>query len=222
MTDAPVFIGGHSLGGQRAYQYAYSRLVRNLRVDGIYALAPPMPGDGVIGNLFRANQATMSIRGLWNQRDIVPRVPIDMELLNEEFEQPWTLIETDESPTSTTRRLIDIDPYHNISLYVAGAQKVPDDPGVAVKLGEAAVQIERLYITDEGWDWINPVNGAYWAMKVMPSGARLMIPRGTQTAWEWFQDFDAFQIPVLGARMPRGGWSGVAAIEAELDRVLAA
>ena len=51
---------------------------------------------------------------------------------------------------------------------------------------------------------------------------RLMIPRGTQTAWEWFQDFDAFQIPVLGARMPRGGWSGVAAIEAELDRVLAA
>jgi pimeloyl-ACP methyl ester carboxylesterase len=221
VSDHPVYIGGHSLGGQRTYQYAYSRLTRGLRVDGIYALAPPMPGVGVIGNTFRAHQATMSIRGLWNQRDIVPRVPVDMELLNEEFEQPWTLIETDEPPTAATRKFIDIDPYHNIALYVAGAKKIPDDPGVAIKLGDAADLIERLYNTADGWDWINPVNGSYFAMKIMPNGARLMIPRGTQTALEWLQDFDAFQIPVLGARMPRGGWSGVAAVQDQLDAQLA-
>lgn len=218
--SGPVWIGGHSLGGGRTYQYAYSRLMRGLRVDGIYALAPPMPGNSTMGNVFRKYQAAMSVRGLWNGRDIVPKYPVDMEDLDEEFEQPWPLIEVNVPPTPQTRQFIDIDPWHNINLYVAAAKTVPDDPGVAIKLGEAAELINRLYQTADGWDYLHPVNGAYWGGMRMANGARMLIPRGTETAWEWVQDFDAFEIPVLGARMSRGSWSGVAPVEPELDAFL--
>lgn len=216
----PIFIAGHSLGGARAFQYAYSRIKRGLRVDGIYALASPNPGDKAIGQILFANRAGMTIRSLKNRRDLVTDVPVDIVLIGEEYVQPWTFDEINEPPVGN-----DYDPIfadHHIGLYQAGARKVPDNPGVAVSLADAADQIARLYQTDEGWDWINPTNGAYWAMKVMPSGARLMIPRGTVTVREWMQDLDAAQTFVLGAKMSRGFWQGVAAIEPELDRVLAA
>ena len=219
MSDVPIFIAGHSLGAARAWEYAYSRLFRGLRVDGVYALAPPRPGNHMISVEISAHSERLSLRSLWNLRDIVPAVPIDLELLNEEFEQPWPTVEITEPPTDP--KYIDIDPDHNISLYVAGAKKIPDDAGVAITLGDAADQIQRLYQTTDGWDWINAVSGSYFGMKVMPNGAKLMMPRGTITAKEWLMDFDAIQIDVLNARMSRGFWSGIAAVQDELDAQLA-
>jgi hypothetical protein len=220
VTDAPVFIGGHSLGGARAPAYAYSRIKRGLRVDGIYMLAPPKPGNHTIAQtLFSARARFQQVRSLWNGRDYVPALPIDLELLNEEYLPVWQSDEVYEPPAPGTP--IDLDPWHNIALYQAGARKIPDNPGVAIPLAAAADEIARLYDDVTGWDWINPVDGAYWAMKIFPSGAKLMIPRGTKTAREWLQDFDAVQIDVMGARMARGFWAGVAAVQDALDAQLA-
>jgi hypothetical protein len=121
----------------------------------------------------------------------------------------------------TVDMTLDADPYHHISNYVAGAKTIPDNPGVAIALGDAADQIALLYQTDQGWDWINPVNGEYAAVKAMPNGAKLAIFRGSVTPLDFLCDFDASEIVVLGAKMPRGGWNGVAAIESQLDEVLA-
>jgi pimeloyl-ACP methyl ester carboxylesterase len=212
-----VFIAGHSLGGQRAWQYAYSRIKRGLRVDGVYALAPSQPGDKAIGQIMWAARAGMTVRSLKNGRDYVPSLPISIKLIGEEFCQPWPMDEINETVDMT----LDADPYHHISNYVAGAKTIPDNPGVAITLGDAADQIALLYQTDQGWDWISPVDGAYWAMRRFPNGAKLMIPRGSATPLDFLLDFDASEILVQGAKMPRGGWSGVAAIESQLDEVLA-
>src|SRR5580692_5534659 len=97
MTDHPVFIAGHSLGGQRAFQYAYSRIKRGLRVDAIYALAPSRPGDKAIGQILWAARAGMTVRSLKNRRDYVPSLPVSIELIGEEFCQPWPLDEINET-----------------------------------------------------------------------------------------------------------------------------
>ena len=208
-----VYIGGHSLGAAEAYEYAFSRIRRGLRVDGIYCLAPPRPGDSVLANTLLASIKVA--RALKNRRDIVPSVPVDIEWLGEEYVQPYPFEEIDEKPTT-----IGLFADHNITLYAAGAQKLKP-LGVSVEIGEAATQIARLYIDDTGWDWINPVNGRFWAMKIMPSGAKLMIRRGSVTVEDWLMDFDAIQIPVLGANVSRGFWSGVQPVESVMDQQLA-
>jgi hypothetical protein len=208
-----VYIGGHSLGGAEAYEYAFSRIKRGLRVDGIYCLAPPRPGDSTLANTLLASVKVA--RALKNRRDIVPSVPVDIELLDEEYVQPYPLIEINEKPTT-----FGLDADHNIALYVAGAQKLKP-LGVSVEIGEAAIQIARLYTDTTGWDWISTVNGRYWAMIVMPSGAKLMIRRGSVTLRDWLDDFDAVQIPVMGARVSQGFWAGVAPMESVMDQQLA-
>ena len=213
-----IFISGHSLGGQRAWQYAYSRIKRGLRVDGIYCLAPSKPGNRVIGQvLFAARAQFQAVRALKNRRDYVPSLPIDMEMIGEQYEQPWRLDEIDEAPSGPP----DLDPDHAIALYVAGAKKIPDSPGVAIPLGAAADLVARLYVAADGWAWISPVSGAYAAVATLPNGARQAVFRGTQTPLEWLQDFDAAEIDVMGARMPRGGWAGVAAVQDAMDAALA-
>jgi hypothetical protein len=109
---------------------------------------------------------------------------------------------------------------HNIALYAAGAQKLKP-LGVPVEIDEAATRIARLYTDATGWDWINPINGRYWAMKIMPSGAKSMIRRGSVTVQDWLDDSDAIQIPVMGARMSQGFWAGVQPIESVMDQQLA-
>jgi hypothetical protein len=212
-----VFIGAHSLGAQRAFEYAYSRIKRGLRVDGIYALAPSQPGNKAITQILWAARAGMTVRSLKNRRDFVPSLPINIALIGEEFCQPWPMDEVNE----TVNMSCDIDPDHHIENYVAGAHKIPDNPGVAITLGAAADQVELLYKTDQGWDWIHPVDGQYFAMRQFANGAKLLIPRGSVTPLDFLKDFDASETLVLGAKMPRGGWSGVAAVEAQLDAVLA-
>lgn len=207
-----VYIGGHSLGAAAAYEYAYSRMRRGLRVDGIYALAPPQPGDRMLA--VGLAQVPL-VRALKNRRDIVTAVPIDIAWLGEEYVQPRPLEEIDEKPLSGG-----LFRDHSVTLYAAGAAKLPPR-GVSVEIGAAAAEIARLYVDATGWDWISDVDGLYWAMKVMPSGAKLMIRRGTMTVHDWLDDFDAIMIPVLGARMSRGFWGGVAPIESILDQQLA-
>ena len=208
-----VYIGGHSLGAAEAYEYAFSRIKRGLRVDGIYCLAPPRPGDSVLASTLLA--AVTVARALKNRRDVVPSVPVDIAWMNEEYVQPYPFEEINEKPTT-----IGLFADHNINLYAAGAQKLKP-LGVSVEIGEAATQIARLYIDATGWDWINPVNGRYWAMKIMPSGAKLMIRRGSVAVEDWLMDFDAIQIPVLGAQVSRGFWSGVQPVESVMDQQLA-
>ena len=211
-----VFFAAHSLGAARIWQAAYSRIKRGLRVDGIYALASPMPGNKAIRQIIFANRATMTIRSLKNRRDHVTAVPVSIELIGEEFEQPWPFDEINELP-SDNGFFAD----HHIGLYQAGARKVPDNPVAAITLADAADQVARLYTDPTGWDWIHSVDGEYTAMKVMPNGAKLVIPRGSITALDWLDDFDAAEIIVHGAKMSRGFWRGVAPIESQLDAVLA-
>lgn len=212
MPDGDVYICGHSLGAARAYEYAFSRVKRGLRVDGIYALAPPNPGDSAIG----AGLAQVPIiRALKNRRDLVPDVPVDMPLIGEEYVQPRPFEEINEPPIGLPTLWAD----HSVALYVAGARKLPQY-GASVALADAADQIARLYQDATGWDWINPVDGDYWAMKIMPNGARLMLARGSVTLRDWLDDFDATMTPVLGAKMSCGFWRGIEPVQDALDAQL--
>lgn len=202
-----VFITGHSLGGSRALQYGWSRVRRGLRVDGVFAFAPPNPGDRKIGvdYAYARNRGMIGI-SVKNHRDLVTDVPVDVEALGEEYVQPWPFTEIHE-PGAV------LDPWfllrdHHVELYRAGVNKLPAVAG-AVGLNEAMDQVVELYNTDSGWDWLNPVDGAWWAMRVMPSGAKLMIARGSRTEKDWMDDFDALQITVMGARVSEGFWRGI-------------
>lgn len=220
MITAPVFIGGHSLGAAHAFLYAWSRIKRGLPVAGIYALASPNPGDSTIRQTLESHQAIngLTVSSLWNGRDYVPGVPIDIELFDEDYARPWADTEIYEVPPD---RPIKLDAWHGIALYQAGAHKLPPS-GAAVELGTGADLIARLYQTADGWDWISPVDGAYWAIKILPNGARLAIARGSVTLADWLDDFDARQIVVMGARVSEGFWRGVAAAQEALDAHLAA
>lgn len=216
MSECPVFIGGHSLGGADAYEYAYSRLVRGLRVDGLFVLAPARPGDAMITARFKATKG-LTIRGIANVGDPIPGVPFDMAFLDEDYEQPWPLEEIDETPAPGSDIIFG---RHQVRLYERGCAKLPQGNG-PILLSQAAHEIARLYDDAANWDWINPVDGLYWAM-IKINGARLMIRRGSTTKTDWFrEDFNAVEIPILGARMSRGFWMGVGPIEEKLDAALA-
>ena len=190
--------------------------MRGLRVDGIYAFASPNPGDGMIG---RALSAVPMIRSLRNGRDIVPDLPVDIAMFGEEYVQPRAFIEINEVPAPNDP--LGFFAWHEAALYAAGAIKL-QELGAAVTLAEAARAVVDLYITANSWDWINPVDGTYWALQIMPNGARLLIARGTETAHDWISDFDATQITTMGARMSVGFWSGVGPILGELDKAVSA
>lgn len=209
-----VFIAGHSLGAARAYEYAYSRVMRGLRVDGIYALAPPNPGCAAIGAALAHVPVVTAVK---NGRDLVPDVPVDIELLGEQYVQPRPFVEIHEPPAPG-----DVDflaRWHRTGLYVAGVHKL-QATGAAIELAPAADLVARLYLDADDWDWINPVNGAWWAMRRMPSGARLMIARGSATLLDWLDDFDATMVDVMGARMSAGFWAGIEPVQDMLDAQL--
>lgn len=209
MSDE-IFIAGHSLGAARAYQYAYSRIMRGLRVDGIYAFAPPNPGNSVIGDVLK--QVPL-IRALKNGRDIVPDVPVDIAWIGEEYVQPRSLEEVNEAPPANAEPIFG---WHSMDLYLAGARKLTDARSAPIAISFAAEQVSRLYHDGNGWDWINIVDGAYWA-ELSVNGARLLIARGSATLHDWLDDFDAAQILVMNARMARGFWRGVGPMQEQLD-----
>ena len=202
-----VFIAGHSLGGARALLYAWARVRRGLPVTGVYAFAPPNPGEAKIGeDLAYAVARGMVAVSVKNHRDLVCDVPVDVEELDEEYVQPFAFTEISE-PGSL------LDPWfllrdHHKELYQAGVRKLPAIGG-AVTLQQAMAEVVQLYDTSEGWDWLNPVDGAWWALRKFTNGARLIIPRGSKTEKDWLDDFDALQIKVLGARVSAGFWRGI-------------
>jgi hypothetical protein len=57
-------------------------------------------------------------------------------------------------------------------------------------------------------------------MKVMPSGARLLIARGTVDVHDWLADLDADMVTVMGAKMSVGFWSGIGPVLGSLDQAL--
>jgi len=58
-------------------------------------------------------------------------------------------------------------------------------------------------------------------MKIMPSGAKLMIRRGSKTGTDWLaEDLDFTQIDVFGAKVSRGFWKSVASVQNQLDAQL--
>jgi hypothetical protein len=215
MSDAPIFFCGHSLGASRAILAAWSRLKRGLRVDGVYAFAPPNPGDSSIGAEFW-KRPTIVTQTLKNRRELVMDVPVDIEFLHEEYDQPWSATEINEY----TRGFDTWGPFrdHRKELYVRGAGKISIDAPVTV--AQASELAARIYDTADGWDWINPVDGQWCAIKTMPSGAKLVTYRGSQTEIDWLDDFDACQITVMGSRVSQGFWRGVEASQDAVDAQL--
>lgn len=217
MSDAPIYLAGHSLGGANAYLYAASRIARGLRLDGLFCFAPARPGDGKIGALIRS-RGDVVIRALGNLKDPVPDVPFDMPLLGDTYEQPrWPLEAIDEAPDPGADIVFG---RHRIALYVRGAAKLKQGSG-PISLNRAAAEVARLYDDSSGWDWINPIDGLFWAM-IQIDGARLLIRRGSHTAADWFkEDFDAVEEPWYGGKASRGFVAGVAPVKAALDKALA-
>jgi hypothetical protein len=194
---------------------------RGLRVDGVYALAPPNAGDSSIGRTVEAYQAVNGLiaRSLANGRDMVPDVPPDLAMFGEEYVQPWPLTEIYEEPVPG--QPLSFDPWHAIKLYQAGAAKLAPTGG-ALTLVEAAALVAELYGTADGWDWKHEVNGAYCVGHVTQGGVRCAIFRGSDTLLDWRLDFDFSKTVVMGAGLPTGFWQGVAGAEsAGLDGFLA-
>ena len=219
MSDAPVYVIGHSLGAARALQYAWSRLRRGFRLDGVYAFAPPNPGDGAIGATYALPSFARVVKCSYkNRRDLVTDVPVDLPLLGEEYVQPFPFFEMDEAPAPGDSWGIFCD--HHIELYRAGARKLPK-LGVALEAGDACDIVARLYKSLDGWDWVNPTDGGVCAVTRTPMGANVAVFRGSVTEKDWLDDFDAWQSEVMGARVSDGFWRGVINNQPALDARLA-
>lgn len=213
-----VYIGGHSLGAARACLYAYARLKRGLPVDGLYVFGCPNPGNHVIG----LELASLSIfRSVKNRRDLVTDVPVDMELLNEEYVPARVFEECNAVPPST-------DPWgpfrdHHIQLYQSGCRTLPIYPNASLSLVDAVDMVANLYGYDKPKHprtWLHSEDGRYWGMYLMPNGDKFIVARGSTTELDWLDDFDALQVDVMNARMSRGFWDGVGPIMGLLDQAL--
>lgn len=218
MSDE-VYIAGHSLGGADALLYAYSRVKRGLRVDGVYAFASPRPGNRAIADGLVAS----GVLSVQNADDDVTWVPFDAHA----GEMGWDYV--DGAPFKVIRQPASwsdflLDPFfchHHIALYQAGVHAQIAANGYPVGVNEAVDEVARLYDTADGWNWINPVDGLYWAMQRLPNGARLMIRRGSKTGRDWLtEDFDFSQTEVYGAKVSKGFWSGVGPVQDKLDQAL--
>src|ERR1019366_1400307 len=153
--DSPIYIAGHSLGGAETWQYAFSRLKRGLRVDGVYAFASPMPGDNYIGELFAASPGVI-FQSVRNNRDPVPGLPINLKTFHERYEQPIKFTEIiepgapSENPNLIARWFENHFADHHIDLYIAGVSKLKsiDAP---VSIVEAAQACADLYSNTPPW-----------------------------------------------------------------------
>ncbi|MFP5249287.1 MAG: lipase family protein [Acidobacteriota bacterium] len=221
--SAPVFIAGHSLGAARACLYAYSRVKRGLPVDGVYTWGCPRPGNSALGSALSSVPIWRDIRnyaGPFPDFDLVTAVPFDVEPLFD-YCRVVRFENCDEAPAPN-------DPwglfrYHHIQLYQAGCRKLPPTgSGAAVELVEAVDATADLYSNAGPWDWQHFVNGQYWGMRTMPTGARLLIARGSTTELDWIDDLRTVQCQIDGgAWVSEGFWAGIGPILPALDGALA-
>ncbi len=209
-----VFIAGHSRGAAEAALYAFSRIKRGLPVDGLYLFESPRPGNQVVRDTLASIEIVRSIK---NVGDPVTDVPLDLDLIDEDYEDaaPFTMINEPYTPN-----LPDWGPVnpHHIELVQAGCRKLPPTGG-AIDLVQAVDATYDLYNMLGHWDWTHPEDGRYWGMRKFGDNF-LLIARGSVTGKDWLLNFEALQIDVLGARVSDGFWAGVAPVET-LDAALA-
>ncbi len=203
-----IYIGGHSLGAARASLYAFSRIKRGLQVDGVFLFGCPRPGNGVI----RDTLATIPVRSIKNGDDPITDVPLDLELLDEDYCQPRAFEHVD-CPWNPS--LPDWGPFnaHHIELYQEGCKSLPDNGTLLV----AAQAVYDLYNLLGEWNWVHPEDGRYWGMRKIGND-RFLVARGSTTGYDWIEDFKALQVSQMGARVSDGFWDGVGPIRQILDR----
>lgn len=212
---APIYIIGHSLGAAEASLYAWSRINRRLPVAGVYLFGCPRPGNSVISTTL----SRVPVRSVCNGRDLVTRVPFDLPPLESYANAAPFEMGNAPPPAGDTWGLF---AWHHSELYAQACRSLPASPaGSAVGLIEAIDAIVDLYNDTGTWDWRHDVDGQFWHMRIAPSGARMMIARGSTTALDWTHDFDALQTNVDGARVSDGFWKGVGPILTDLDAALA-
>ena len=203
-----IYIAGHSLGAARASLCAYSRVKRGLPVAGVFLFGCPRPGNSVI----RDTLASIPARSIKNSNDLITDVPLDIELLDEDYCQPrdFEAVDVPWNPS-----LPDWGPFnpHHIELYQEGCQSLPDN----AMLLTAAQAVYDLYNLMGEWDWVHPEDGRYWGMRKVGHD-RILVARGSTTNYDWIEDFRAIQFTQLGARVSEGFWDGVGPIESILDR----
>ena len=210
-----IYIAGHSLGGARAALYAWSRASRGLPVAGVYTFGSPRPGNGA---LCPVASSVPLWRTIQNGRDVIPAVPIDLEIVGEEYCHPTPPEQINEPPGEG-------DPWglfgwHHVELYQAGVAKL-EERSASTSIATACDQVRDLYWRPAGFDWLHDVDGQFWGLRIMPNGDRLLIARGSTTALDWLDDFDAIQIPVYDAWVSEGFWKGVGPILDVLDKACA-
>jgi hypothetical protein len=214
VTD--IYIAGHSLGGADAYGYAHSRARRGLPVAGVYAFEPPNFGNRVVGDVLRATVPL--VIGTKNHRDLVCDVPPENELLlpPEEYVQPVPFLPLDKPGSGIDFLFRD----HHIDLIQAGVHALPD-ASKPPHFDRIVDLVARLYAADQGWDWINPVDGLYWAMARIDASAVVMIRRGSKTGMDWLvEDFNFRQRDWYGARASIGFCDGIEPVQDKLDAAL--
>ena len=219
-ATAPVFITGHSLGAAEASLYAFSRVKRGLPVDGVYTFGCPRPGNSGLGAALAAVPVWRAIKngaGRFPDYDLVTAVPFDVEELLD-YAQPAPFEEIDVAPLPDDSW--GLFRYHHSQLYQVGCRKLAPT-GVAVELVEAIDAVQDLYDGVGSWATKHFVDGQYWAVRKMASGAALLVFRGSTTELDWIHDLETRQVPLDGAQVSVGFWSGPSASLVALDTALA-
>lgn len=213
------FIGGHSRGGAVAYDYAFSRVKRGLRVDGVYAWAPARPGNHVIGDTFRATSTPVrAFRNMADPADPVPETPLDLPLIDEEYDDPEPFETFKQSSASGDDWGLLAS--HHFGLYRHGCKSLNQGTW-AIPLNQACDLTARLYADPvNGWDVVIPIDGSYWVVLYLPNDVKFAISRGSVTGKDWIDNFKAWQIDRMGARVSAGFWVGISPIEQELDEAM--
>ncbi len=205
-----VYIAGHSLGAARASLYAFSRIKRGLPVAGVFLFGCPRPGDRAI----RDTLAAIPIRSIKNGNDPITDVPLDIELLGEDYTEPRDF-EAVNAPWNDS--LPDWGPFnaHHIELYLDGCKTLPNN-GTLLTVAQAVYDLYNLL---GKWDWDHPEDGRYWGMRRVGSD-QILVSRGSTTPYDWVENFRVIQCAIMGARVSDGFWDGVGPIESLLDATL--
>lgn len=214
----PVFIAGHSLGAAEATLYAYDRIERGLRVDGVYTFGSPRPGNSGLGSVLAKVPLWRSIRndgGRFPHYDLITAVPFDVEHLLD-YAQPAPFESVAAMPVANDPWLM--FGWHHSQLYQRGCRDLAAS-GAAVELTDAIDAVVDLYDGAGRWDVRHFVDGQYWAVRAL-NGARLLVFRGSTTPLDWMHDLRTAQMRLHGALVSEGFWAGVGASRAALDRAL--
>lgn len=203
----PVYIAGHSLGAAEAALYAFDRIKRGLRVDGLFLFGCPRPGNRVIADHLLGVGLKASVR---NGRDLVTEVPLNLELLGDSYVAPMAQTEGNAAPAPGD----EWGPFawHHIELYQRACRSLK-----MTELVPIVNVVAGLYYDPQAMDWLHPVDGQFWGA-CKARNASVLIARGSVTVLDWLHDFDALMVPFHDARVSQGFLKGVLPIRDVLDQ----